>query len=427
MPRRVIVTGGGWAGCAAALSAARAGAEVHLYEKTDMLLGAGLVGGIMRNNGRYSAAEEALRLGGGGELFALTDQAARHRNIRFPGHEHANLYDITLIEPLVLDHLKDAGVNVRLSRRVVDVRREGDRLTAVVDEDGRIERADAFVDTTGTSGPMGNCMRYGNGCVMCIQRCPAFGPRVSLVARAGVAERMALKRPDVPGAMSGSGKLNKDSLSREVRGALEESGVAVLPLPREMIHREKLGGKACQQYALPEYADNIVLLDTGHAKLMTPYFPLSDLRQIPGLERARFEDPYAGGKGNSIRFTAIAPRDDHLLVDGLSNLFCAGEKAGIYIGHTEAIVTGTLAGHNAARCTGNLELVELPRSTAVGDFIAYGREEMLTRRGLEKSYTFAGSVFFDRMQSRGLYTTDGEVLDRRVNETGLSGAFSRSL
>ncbi|MFQ9935667.1 MAG: hypothetical protein ACLRXQ_06140 [Phascolarctobacterium faecium] len=27
--------------------------------------------------------------------------------------------------------------------------------------------------------------------------------------------------------------------------------------------------KACQQYALDAYADNIVLLDTGSAKLMT--------------------------------------------------------------------------------------------------------------------------------------------------------------
>ncbi len=428
MPKKVIVTGGGWAGCAAALSAARAGVEVQLLEKTDMLLGAGLVGGIMRNNGRHTAAEEALRLGGGGELFALTDQAARHENISFPGHDHANLYDITLIEPLVLRHLHDAGVDVHLERRVVDVELDTDRISALIDEDGHTHRADAFVDATGTSGPMGNCTRYGNGCVMCIQRCPAFGPRVSLAARAGVRELMAIKRPDVPGAMSGSGKLNKESLSQDIRDALDETGVAVLPLPQDLIQQGKLGTKACQQYALPDYADNVVLLDTGHAKLMTPYFPLQELRRIPGLERARFEDPYAGGRGNSIRFTAVAPRDNSLLVDGLSNLFCAGEKAGIYIGHTEAMVTGMLAGHNAARQTLDLELLELPRSLAIGDFIASGREEILTRQGLEKSYTFAGSVFFERMQKRGLYTTDSDVVDRRVEETGLvRGVFSKPL
>lgn len=45
---------GGWAGCSAALQAAKNGAEVELYERTDLLLGVGNVGGIMRNNGRFA-------------------------------------------------------------------------------------------------------------------------------------------------------------------------------------------------------------------------------------------------------------------------------------------------------------------------------------------------------------------------------------
>ena len=44
---KVIIIGGGWAGCAAALTAKKAGAEVHIYEKTDLLLGLGNVGGII--------------------------------------------------------------------------------------------------------------------------------------------------------------------------------------------------------------------------------------------------------------------------------------------------------------------------------------------------------------------------------------------
>ena len=55
---QVLVIGGGWAGVSAALTAAKAGAQVAVCERTDMLLGAGLVGGIMRNNGRFVAAEE---------------------------------------------------------------------------------------------------------------------------------------------------------------------------------------------------------------------------------------------------------------------------------------------------------------------------------------------------------------------------------
>lgn len=60
---RVVVIGGGWAGCAAAYGAAKAGARTVLLERTDMLLGTGLVGGIMRNNGRFCAAEETIALG----------------------------------------------------------------------------------------------------------------------------------------------------------------------------------------------------------------------------------------------------------------------------------------------------------------------------------------------------------------------------
>ena len=53
---KIVVIGGGWSGCAAALAARHQGAEVDLIERTDMLLGTGLVGGIMRNNGRFTAA-----------------------------------------------------------------------------------------------------------------------------------------------------------------------------------------------------------------------------------------------------------------------------------------------------------------------------------------------------------------------------------
>lgn len=424
---RVAVVGGGWAGCSAALSTVRAGVQVLLYERTDMLLGAGLVGGIMRNNGRYTAAEEALRLGGGGELFELTDDAARHTDVAFPGHRHASLYDVTVMEPLVKDHLLEAGVEIHLQKRITGVEVKEGRLLALIDENGNRVEADVFVDATGTSGPMGNCVRYGNGCVMCIQRCPAFGPRISIAARAGVREMMASKGPEVPGAMSGSGKIHLESLSKDLQQSLRETGVAVVELPEELRGTKKLAVKACQQYAVSEYAENIILLDTGHAKLMAPYFPLEHLRTVPGMERARFEDPYAGGRGNSIRFTAITPRDNDLQVKGLSNLFCAGEKAGVYVGHTEAIVTGMLAGYNAARCSLDMPVVEIPRSTALGEFIAFGREELLSGEGLAKSYTFAGSVFYERMMTRDLYTTDSEVLDDRVLQTGLTGLFSRPL
>jgi glycine/D-amino acid oxidase-like deaminating enzyme len=70
---KVVVIGGGWAGCAAAITAKKAGAEVVILEKTDLLIGLGNVGGIFRNNGRYTAAEEAIALGAR-ELFEVMDE-----------------------------------------------------------------------------------------------------------------------------------------------------------------------------------------------------------------------------------------------------------------------------------------------------------------------------------------------------------------
>lgn len=162
---RVVVIGGGWAGCAAAISARKAGAEVTLLERTDILLGLGNVGGIMRNNGRYTATEEAIALGAN-ELFELTDKYCTHANMDFPGHKHATIYNVTAIEKPVRDKLISMGIDIRFFSRVVDVKMNGKRLEAVVLEDGEIIKGDSFVEATGTSGPMGNCMKYGNGCAM---------------------------------------------------------------------------------------------------------------------------------------------------------------------------------------------------------------------------------------------------------------------
>ncbi len=71
---KVIIVGGGWSGCAASLTAKKAGADVTIIEKTDLLLGLGNVGGIMRNNGRYTASEELIALGAG-DLIKITDRA----------------------------------------------------------------------------------------------------------------------------------------------------------------------------------------------------------------------------------------------------------------------------------------------------------------------------------------------------------------
>ena len=132
---KIVVIGGGWSGCAAAIAAKKAGADVLLLEKTDLLLGLGNVGGIMRNNGRYSATEEAIALGAR-ELFEITDKYSTHRDIDFPGHSHATIYNVTKIEKPVRDKIRDMGIEIRFFSRVIDVKREDDKLLAVILEDG---------------------------------------------------------------------------------------------------------------------------------------------------------------------------------------------------------------------------------------------------------------------------------------------------
>ncbi|HHV78152.1 MAG TPA: FAD-dependent oxidoreductase [Firmicutes bacterium] len=423
---KVVVVGGGWSGCAAAIAARKAGAEVLLLERTDQLLGTGLVGGIMRNNGRFTAAEEAIALGAG-ELFKACDSVARHVNVDFPGHKHATLYDVARIEPKVRGIVRDLGVDVRFETRVSDIEMEGKKITAVKGEDGEVFTGDVFVECTGTAGPQGNCLKYGNGCCMCILRCPTFGPRVSIAAKAGIKEMMGGSAVGTVGAMSGSCKLLKESLAPEIVEQLDSKGVAVIPIPEELRKKDALTFKACQQYALPDFAENVVLLDTGHAKLMTSFFPLEKLRKIPGFANARFEDPYSGGRGNSMRYLAISPRSNALKTEGVDNLFCGGEKTGPMVGHTEAIVTGTLAGHNAVRWALGMELLELPTSLAIGDIIAYVGEQVKKPEGLRKKYTFSGSVYFERMKQLGLYTTDVAAIRERVRKAGLEGIFDRPL
>ena len=423
---KVIIVGGGWSGCAAALTAKKAGAEVHVYEKTDLLLVLGNVGGIMRNNGRYTASEELIALGGG-DLIKLTDKCARHANIDFPGHKHATLYDVNKIEGVVRDYLIDKGINLHMETRVTDVDFENNKINGILLSDGSYVKGDVFIETTGTTGPMGNCLRYGNGCSMCILRCPAFGPRLSISARCGVADIQGERNDDVLGAFSGSCKLAKESLSDSIREQLDKTGVVVLKVPSEDVNYGKLSTKVCQQYALKEFAENVVLLDTGHAKLMTTYYPLQKLRKIPGLEHAKYVDPYAGSKGNSIRYLSVAPRTNDMKVVGVDNLFCAGEKSGLFVGHTEAICTGSLAGHNAVRLMMGMHLLILPSSIAIGDLISYENEKSSTREGRKDRYTFAGASYFKRMQELGLYTIDTAEIEDRIKKLNLDNIFEQKL
>jgi hypothetical protein len=52
------------------------------------------------------------------------------------------------------------------------------------------------------------------------------------------------------------------------------------------------------------------------------------------------------------------------------------------------------------------------------------RAMMETEEGLGYKYTFSGSVYFDRMKQKGLYSTDRKKIRERVDQAGMTGIFS---
>ena len=116
-----------------------------------------------------------------------------------------------------------------------------------------------------------------------------------------------------------------------------------------------------------------------------------------------------------------------MMVQGAENMFCGGEKSGLFVGHTEAITTGSLAGYNACRYLKGIPLLELPDGLAVGDLISYANAQSEKEDGLKTRYTFAGAEFFERMKNRGLYTTDKETIQKRLEKYGLRNIYNEKL
>ena len=422
----IVVIGAGFAGCAAAISAAKAGAKVTLLERMDMLTGIGLAGGVMRTNGRFTATEEMIALGGG-DMFEACDSINRHF-IEIPDWGNASLYDVLKIEGATEKALKKAGVEIRLKSRASQVKKDGGALSAVVLDSGEEIKGDAFVDTTGTAGGMANCRKYGYGCVCCFLRCPTFGDRVSIAGKAGVREKRSLRGQDDFGGVSAAFHLAKESIAPEIIQEVEQKGFVLIPLPPELVRWEKSEHLTASQNQVAVMVENMCLVDNGLCKvLVQQWMPLEELRSVKGFEYARMIDPYSGGIGNSIRFLAMAPRDNTLQVKGVPNLFCAGEKAGQMVGLTEAIVTGVLAGHNALRRAIEKTYLELPRSLCIGDYIAYALEYMKTEEGQRKRVTFQGGRYFNMMKESGMYTTDIPTIQKRVADAGLTGVFAQNI
>jgi folate-dependent tRNA-U54 methylase TrmFO/GidA len=94
------------------------------------------------------------------------------------------------------------------------------------------------------------------------------------------------------------------------------------------------------------------------------------------------------------------------------------------VGHTEAMCTGALAGYNAVKSIRGEKPLVLPDALAIGDAIRFVRRQMREEGILSLKYTFSGSVYFERMKAKALYTLDKKQIEQRVGAAGLSGVFA---
>jgi hypothetical protein len=427
---RVVVAGAGLAGCAAAGAAARAGARVTLLERADLLGGWGLLAGRVDHN--YITVREELRLMGGDDIFRLIDECTLHKEVKFPWPKPQGaiktIYNTLKLDPKLRKYMSDMNIEIRLLSRAVDVIKEGSEIESLILASGENVSGDAFVDVTGGTGGIKNCIRYGYGCVMCFQRCPAFGDRVSIAAKAGVKEVKGKKPDGSLGPITAAFSLVKESLAPQLRQQLESVGIVCIPVPPELINYKRTENITASANIDSGFAENVVLVDIGaHAKRIAGGFtPLNELRKIPGLERAIFADPYAGTLGNGIRYMAITPRGNDLSVAGLSNLFVASEKLGVN-GVGEVIATGVMAGHNAVRRALNMESLMLPCTTMLGSFIAYINQNWTKEEWLRSRFHIYEGPYFRLARDSGIFTEDKIAIKARIEEHGLEEILSRRI
>ena len=118
-------------------------------------------------------------------------------------------------------------------------------------------------------------------------------------------------------------------------------------------------------------------------------------------------------------------------VQGFRNLFVGGEKGGPTVGIQECMITGALAGHNAARVAFGKEPLVLPRETIIGDFVAYVGEMMGSEKGLTETYSMTKPPYRTRMAERGWWSKTVpqavEESKRRIEAAGLTGMMAKKL
>ncbi|MCR6480237.1 FAD-dependent oxidoreductase [Variovorax sp. ZS18.2.2] len=153
----VVVVGGGPAGIAAAVSAARHGANTLLVERYGFLGGMGTAGGVTNFAGLYGKRNGEMTLLVRGVADDLLDRIGALGGLNKPqdgmqGRIRVRSYDTSAYKIAADQLLLDAGVNLLFHAWAAAVIRDGERIAALVVEtkSGRQAiRANAFIDASG--------------------------------------------------------------------------------------------------------------------------------------------------------------------------------------------------------------------------------------------------------------------------------------
>ena len=358
---KVVIVGGGPSGFSAAVLAKKAGADIILIERMNVLGGVGFQAGTYKLLASDVAVTEERALGGG-DLFDVFENIALHKEINLPGRGLCSTYEITKLDSEMQKALREREIEFMLSTRVVDMQVSGDRVQCVVLHGGNTIEADVFIDATGAMRGTADCTKWGYGCVGCSLQCAVFGALGGMTEKK--AETVALQSEYARtigqwGSVGTAVVVAIGSLSEPVKTELNENGWIQVPVPDliqpNLDRVRRTGQLEAEGYGKVEgfLGQHLTLLKIGNgmAKVTTIATPLyaDSLRSFPGFEGALIINPIAGERGHSIHHTTITLRDNSLRVDGFDNLFSAGNKAAPGESLLDAMVIGEIAGHNAVR------------------------------------------------------------------------------